>query len=154
MEEKTVVYEHEALTSKIIGAAICVHRELGPGLLESAYEACLAHELAEQGLAFRRQVSLPVRYRGIEVDAGYRLDFVVEDAVVVELKAVDALSPVHEAQLLTYLRLSAYHVGLLMNFNVARLRDGVIRRALTRTPSAPSTPPTQIPPLRPLRPLR
>lgn len=151
MEEKKVVYEHEALTSKIIGAAICVHRELGPGLLESAYEACLAHELGEQGVTFRRQIALPVRYRGIEVDAGYRLDFVVEDAVVVELKAVDALSGVHEAQLLTYLRLSGYPVGLLMNFNVARLRDGVIRRALTRVTQ---THPTQSPPLRPLRPLR
>ncbi len=131
-------YEHADLSSAIIGAAIRVHRELGPGLLESAYEACLAHEFACQGLPFKRQVALPVRYRGIEVDAGYRLDMVVADAVVLELKAVESLLPIHEAQLLTYLRLSGYSVGLLMNFNVPRLRDGIVRRVLTQSPLRPS----------------
>lgn len=132
---------HESLTSEIIAAAIRVHSELGPGLLESAYEACLAYELATEGIPFRRQAELPVRYRGTRVDAGYRIDFVVDDAVVVELKAIDSLAPIHEAQLLTYLRLSGYPVGLLMNFNVARLRDGIVRRILTHTPSPPPCPP-------------
>lgn len=150
--EEASRYEHAELSSAIIGAAITVHRELGPGLLESAYEACLAHELTLQSIPHRRQAALPVRYRDVEIDAGYRLDFVVADAIVVELKAVDALSPVHEAQLLTYLRLSGYPVGLLINFNVRRLRDGVVRRVLTRSPLSSST--IISPSLRPQRPLR
>lgn len=140
MAEK-IGLRHESLTSAIIAAAIRVHRELGPGLLESAYEACLAYELVAEGIPHRRQADLPVLYRGSRVDAGYRLDFVIDDAVVVELKSIEALAPIHEAQLLTYLRLSGYPVGLLMNFNVPRLRDGIVRRVLTPTQSPPPCPP-------------
>ncbi|MEZ6318151.1 MAG: GxxExxY protein [Phycisphaerales bacterium] len=126
---------HETLTDAIIGAAIDVHRALGPGLLEAAYEACLAHELTARGVAFRRQVELPVVYRGQRVDAGFRIDLLVADMVIVELKSVERLQPVHEAQLITYLKLAQKPVGLLINFNVPRLKDGILRRALTRTPS-------------------
>lgn len=115
------------ITEKIIGAAIAVHRELGPGLLESAYEACLAFELAQQGLKVEAQRPLPVVYRGVRLDCGYRLDLLVEDAVVVEVKAVEALAPIHEAQLLSYLKLSGCTVGLLINFNVVMLKDGLRR---------------------------
>ena len=115
------------VTEMIIGAAICVHKELGPGLLESAYEACLAYELAEKRLKFERQKALPVIYRGVELDCGYRMDFLVEDQVVVELKAVETLEPIHEAQLLSYLKLSKCKVGLLINFNVKVLKDGIRR---------------------------
>jgi GxxExxY protein len=115
------------ITEAIIGAAICVHKELGPGLLESAYEACLAYELAEKRLKFERQKALPVIYRGVELDCGYRMDFLVEDQVVVELKAVETLEPIHEAQLLSYLKLSKCKVGLLINFNVKVLKDGIRR---------------------------
>ena len=115
------------LTEKIIGAAIEVHKAVGPGLLESAYEQCLAREMDLRGLKFERQVALPVAYKGVRLDCGYRLDFVVENAVVLELKAVDALHPIHEAQVLTYLRLGGWTVGLLINFNVPFLRDGVKR---------------------------
>jgi GxxExxY protein len=118
------------LTELIIGAAIAVHRELGPGLLESAYEACLAHELDERGLGVDRQIPLPIRYRGLRIDCGYRIDLLVEDRVIVELKAVDQLLPIHEAQLLSYLKLSGRKVGLLLNFKVKMLRDGV-RRFIT-----------------------
>lgn len=121
---------HEDLTERIIGAAIEVHRALGPGLLESAYEECLCYELDDQGLTCQRQVALPVVYKDAKLDCGYRIDVVVEDKVVVELKSVDALERIHEAQLLTYLRLSAKRVGLLINFNVPALKDGVIRRVL------------------------
>jgi GxxExxY protein len=121
---------HEDLTREIIGAAIEVHRELGPGLLESVYEACLCHELALRGLSLERQVSLPVQYKGVRLDCGYRIDLVVEGTVVVELKSVDVVHPIEEAQLLTYLRLSGKRVGLLINFNVAALKDGVVRRVL------------------------
>jgi GxxExxY protein len=103
---------------------------LGPGLLESAYEECLCHELGLRELAYQRQVEIPVSYKGVLVDCGYRLDVVVADKVVVELKAVEALLPVHEAQLLTYLRLSGKRVGLLINFNVDVLRKGIKRRVL------------------------
>jgi len=119
--------EINKLTEKIIGAAIRVHRELGPGLLESAYEACLAFELAEQGLAVERQKPLPLIYRGIHIDCGYRIDLLVENAVVVELKTVDKILPIHEAQLLSYLKLSGCIVGLIINFNVVVLRDGIRR---------------------------
>jgi GxxExxY protein len=120
--------EKEELTEKIIGAAIEVHRELGPGLLESAYEAALAHELALRGVRFARQKEMPVRYKGFLIEVGYRLDLLVEDQVVVELKAVTEMHPIYEAQLITYLRLSNLRVGLLINFNVPRLKEGVIRR--------------------------
>ena len=115
------------VTEAIIGAAICVHKELGPGLLESAYAACLAYELAEKRLKFERQKALPVIYRGVELDCGYRMDFLVEDQVVVELKAIENLEPIHEAQLLSYLKLSKCKVGLLINFNVKVLKDGIRR---------------------------
>ena len=120
----------EQLTEAIIGAAIEVHRELGPGLLESVYEECLSHELRFRNLTVQRQVDLPMVYKGIELSCGHRMDLVVEDAVVIELKAVEQLLPIHEAQLLTYLRLSGKRVGLLLNFNTALLRDGIKRMAL------------------------
>lgn len=115
------------ITDGIIGAAIEVHRAIGPGLLESAYEECLCYELTSQGMTVERQVPLPVRYKGVKLDCGYRMDVVVNDSVVLELKAVDRLLPVHEAQLLTYLRLSRWPVGLLINFNVPTLRQGLKR---------------------------
>jgi len=118
------------LSREIIGAALEVHRALGPGLLESAYEECLAREFSIRGMAFERQVPLPVSYKGAAVDAGYRVDFVVSGLVIVELKAVDALLPIHAAQLLTYLKLSDKRLGLLINFNVVRLRDGLQRVVL------------------------
>ena len=118
------------LSHEIIGAALEVHRALGPGLLESAYEECLAREFSIRGMAFERQVPLPVSYKGAAVDAGYRVDFVVSGLVIVELKAVDALLPIHAAQLLTYLKLSDKRLGLLINFNVVRLRDGLQRVVL------------------------
>jgi GxxExxY protein len=127
--EKAVLYEKE-LTEQIIGAAIEVHRSLGPGLLESAYQACLAHELGLRKLSFECERSLPVKYKGVQLDCGYRLDFLVEDKVVVELKAVESVLPVHEAQLLTYLKLTGCRVGLLINFNVPVLKDGITRRVL------------------------
>ncbi len=120
----------EELTEKIIGAAIEVHRELGPGLLESAYQACLVHELELRGLNVEEQVPLPVTYKGITLDCGYRLDLVVENRVVVELKTVEKLIPVHEAQLLTYLKLSKIKIGLLINFHSAVIRNSIKRMAL------------------------
>jgi len=118
------------ITEGIIGAAMAVHRELGPGLLESAYEACMAFELAERRLSFERQRELPVVYRGVKVDCGYRIDFLVERQVVVELKAVDRLEALHQAQLLSYLKLSGCKVGLLINFNVKVLKNGIRRLVL------------------------
>ena len=118
------------LSHEIIGAALEVHRALGPGLLESTYEECLAREFSLRAMAFERQVPLPVSYKGAAVDAGYRVDFVVSGLVIVELKAVDALLAVHAAQLLTYLKLSDKRLGLLINFNVVRLRDGIQRVVL------------------------
>jgi GxxExxY protein len=120
----------EQLTERIIAAAIEVHRHLGPGLLESAYEACLCRELHLAGLRFTRQEGLPVEYKGIHLECGYRTDVVVEHRVVVEVKAVQQLSAIHEAQLHTYLRLSGVKVGLLLNFNVTLLKDGIVRRVL------------------------
>lgn len=123
---------HFDLTEQIIGAAIEVHRVLGPGLLESAYEECLCRELSLRGIAFRRQVELPVEYKGVKLDCGYRIDLVVNDAVIVELKCVEKLLPVHDAQLITYLKLTGIHVGLLFNFYTEVLtRGGVVRRALS-----------------------
>lgn len=116
-----------AITEGIISAAIAVHRALVPGLLESAYGACLAYELADRGLAVERQKGLPVTYRGVKVDCGYRIDLLVEGQVVVELKAVEKLDAIHEAQLLSYLKLSGCRVGLLINFNVKMLKQGLRR---------------------------
>ena len=118
------------LTRTIIGAAIDVHRALGPGLLESAYEECLCRELSLRGLAFRRQYPLPVDYKGTRLDCGYRLDLLVGEAVVVEVKAVERLLPVHQAQLLSYLKLGRWKVGLLINFNVPVLKQGIKRMVL------------------------
>ena len=118
------------LTEQIIGAAIAVHRELGPGLLESAYEACLSFELMQRGLTVERQKSMPVIYKSVEIDCGYRLDLLIERKVVVELKTVEQLLPVHDAQLLTYLRLSGCKVGLLLNFHASSLKDGLRRLVL------------------------
>jgi len=115
------------LSSKVIGACIEIHRELGPGLLESAYEECLAYELSKAGLPYERQKPLPVRYKEVKLDCGYRLDFVVEDVLIVELKAVTELLPIHEAQLLTYLKLDNKSLGLLINFNVPVLKHRVRR---------------------------
>ncbi|MCW5558361.1 MAG: GxxExxY protein, partial [Verrucomicrobiae bacterium] len=112
----------EAAGRQVVDAALKVHRSLGPGLLESAYELCLAHELARRGIPVRRQVALPVEFEGLRLDAGYRLDMVVDDMVVVEVKAVEALSRLHGAQILTYLRLSGMKLGLLVNFNAVQLR--------------------------------
>jgi len=133
-EEKGMSNESEAvllnqLTEKVIGACIEVHRHLGPGLLESAYEVCLCHELSLAGIAYERQKPLPVYYKGVNLDCDYRLDVVVAGKLIVELKSVDILSPVHSAQLLTYLKLSDIRVGLLINFNVPVLRNGIRRIA-------------------------
>ncbi len=118
------------LTEKIIGAAIEVHRVIGPGLLESAYEECLAYELRSNGLKYERQVALPILYKGITLDCGYRIDFLVENAVVLELKAVEKILPIHEAQMLTYLKLGGWTVGLLINFNVKLVKNGIKRIVL------------------------
>jgi GxxExxY protein len=122
--------QQDPRTASIIGAAIEVHRQLGPGLLESAYEQCLCHELHLRGLPFRCQVDLPVSYKGLNLDCGYKIDLVVNGEVIVELKAVETILPVHEAQLLTYLKLSGKKVGLLINFNSSLLTRGIIRRVL------------------------
>lgn len=121
---------HSELTGHIIGAAVEVHHELGPGLLESAYQACMCRELSLRHIDFRTEVALPVDYKGIHLDCGYRMDLVVAKRIAVELKSVDKTLPIHQAQLLTYLRLSGVRVGLLINFNVRVLRQGIIRRIL------------------------
>jgi GxxExxY protein len=115
------------ITQKVIGAAIEVHKELGPGLLESAYEICLAKELELAGVRFRRQVELPLVYKDVRTDVGYRLDLLVEEKVIIEIKSVEALNDVHLAQVLTYLKLTELHIGLLINFNVAQVRTGIRR---------------------------
>lgn len=115
------------LSEKIIGAAIEVHRELGPGLLESTYEACLAHELNLQGIKAVRQQKQPIHYKGLEIDEAYRIDVIVEDQIILELKVVDDLNNIHLAQLLTYLKLSGCSLGYLINFNVPLLKDGIRR---------------------------
>lgn len=127
MQRSADLIEKE-LTEQIIGAAIEVHKELGPGLLESAYEACLCHELSLRHIPFEHQVDVRVEYKGFRLDCGYRLDLVVDDRVIVELKAVERVLPVHEAQLLTYLRLLDKRVGLLFNFNSPVLKNGMLRR--------------------------
>jgi GxxExxY protein len=118
------------VTEAIIGAAIEVHKALGPGLLESAYEECLCRELELRDVAYQRQVALPVAYKGVELDCGYRLDVLVENLVVVEIKTVEVVLPIHEAQLLTYLKLGEWQVGLIINFNVPLLKQGIFRRVL------------------------
>jgi len=118
------------LTEKIIGAAIEVHRMIGPGLLESAYQLCLAQENRVQKLPFEEQIPLKLKYKGIELDGGYKIDFIFDKRVVVELKAVETVLHVHEAQLLTYLKLTGIHVGLLINFNTPVLKNGIYRRVL------------------------
>jgi len=124
-----LAYESD-LTYKIIGLAMRVHCRLGPGLLESVYEKCLCHEFEQAGMGFQRQVSLPVIYDDVRLDSGYMADVVVDDKVVLEIKSVERVLPLHEAQLLTYLRLSSCHVGLLINFNTVSLTDGIKRLVL------------------------
>jgi len=128
----TQVADHRLndLSGEIIGACIEVHRSLGPGLLESAYEECLCHELALREIPFERQVTLPVKYKGVKLDCGYRLDLVVDKRIVVELKAVESVTDLHRAQLITYLKLLDCRLGLLINFNVAVLKEGIVRVAL------------------------
>jgi GxxExxY protein len=118
------------ISYKIIGCAYTVHSELGPGLLESTYETCMVYELRKQGLKVEKQKSLPVIYQGIKLDAGYRIDLLVEDKIIIELKSVEAIAPVHEAQLLTYLKLANIKLGLLINFNVKDLKKGIKRRLM------------------------
>jgi GxxExxY protein len=120
----------EVLSNKIIGAAIEVHRQLGPGLLESVYEECLAYEFRSHGIAFERQKPIPIMYKDVQLDCGFRLDFLVDGLIVVELKAVNELVPIYDAQVLTYLKLTRCKLGLLFNFNVPRLRTGIKRLAL------------------------
>jgi GxxExxY protein len=119
--------KYEELSEQVLGCAIEVHRQLGPGLLESTYEQCLAYELSQLNIPFKLQVELPVEYKQIKLDCGYRIDLLVDDRIVVELKSVDQLLPFHEAQILTYLKLSGVSVGLLINFNVTVLKKGVRR---------------------------
>ena len=118
------------LSGKVIGAAIEVHKVLGPGLLESAYEQCLCHELDLKGIPFERQKELPIEYKGVKLDCGYRLDVVVSSQLILELKACESLEPIHEAQLLTYLKLTGIKLGLLINFNMPVLKEGIKRLAL------------------------
>ena len=120
----------DTLARAVVDSGLTVHRALGPGLLESAYEHCLAHELSLRGIASRRQVALPVSYKGTTLDAGYRLDLLIEDQIIVELKAHDAILPIHEAQIITYLKLSGLKLGFLMNFNVALFKNGIRRFAV------------------------
>jgi GxxExxY protein len=117
-------------TGPIVSSAIEVHRHLGPGLLESAYEECMCHELHLRGLRFQRQVPLPLIYKGLSLDCRYQIDLVVEDQVIVELKSIESILPVHQAQLLTYMKLARKNVGLLINFNVPVLTSGIVRRVL------------------------
>ena len=120
----------DEISNKVIGCAIEVHRELGPGLLESTYEQCLAYELSRANIPFKLQVDLPVEYKEIRLDCGYRIDLLADDRLIVELKSVDQLLPIHEAQVLTYMKLAEVNVGLLINFNVTILRKGVRRFVL------------------------
>jgi GxxExxY protein len=130
MNHRDTETQRDSLSERLIGFAIEVHRALGPGLLESAYEECLAFELRQNGVTHRRQVPLPVTYKGLALDAAYRIDLLVDEQMIVELKTVERLLPIHEAQLLTYLRLSGMKVGLLLNFNVPVLKDGIRRMVL------------------------
>jgi GxxExxY protein len=130
MESIKVNPKLNEITETIIGSAIAVHKELGPGLLESAYEACLLYELARIGLKVENQKALPVCYRGVQLDCGYRIDLLVEKQIVVELKSIEKIEPIHEAQLLSYLKLSGCKVGLLINFNTRLLKNGIRRFVL------------------------
>lgn len=130
MQSSPVSQQRDPLTEQVIGAAIEVHRTLGPGLLESAYEECLCYELSQRGLVFQRQVALPVVYKTVELDCGYRIDLLVQERLIVELKTVEHLLPIHEAQLLTYMKLRGISTGLLLNFNVPLLKNGVKRLVL------------------------
>ena len=132
--------EFGAISEAVIGAAIEVHRELGPGLLESAYESCLAYELQVRGLAVERQKVLPVRYKSVLVEQGYRVDLFVEKSVLVELKSVEQLTRIHESQLIAYLRLSGCPIGLLINFNVPILKSGIRRLTRERGSNPPALP--------------
>ena len=123
----TIPEETEKVATQIVDAAFSVHSTLGPGLLESVYEQCLAFELSERGLRFERQLVLPIKYKEHEIDSGLRLDFLVDDSVVVEIKAVECLVPVHTAQLLTYLKLSGNRLGFLINFNASLIKHGIHR---------------------------
>ena len=123
-------YDEKALTEQVIGLAIKVHRGLGPGLLESVYEECLCHELAAANIQFRRQHAIPVVYNSIQMECGFRADLIVSDRLLVEIKSVERFAPIHEAQLLTYLRLSKLRIGLLLNFESVRLVDGIRRMVL------------------------
>jgi GxxExxY protein len=136
---KDLSQEEELIAASIVDAAIKVHAALGPGLLESVYETCLAHELEERGHRVNRQVVLPIHYDTLTLDAGLRLDLVVDGLAVLELKSVEHLLPVHHAQLLTYLRLSGLRLGFLLNFNVSLMKDGVTRKILQRTERGPNT---------------
>jgi GxxExxY protein len=122
--------EFDELSNRVIGCALEVHRELGPGLLESTYEQCLAHELKLNGIGFKLQHPQPVDYKGVRLDCGYRTDLLIEDRLIIELKSVEQIKGIHEAQLLTYMKLSGIKTGLLMNFNVRRLKDGIKRFVL------------------------
>ena len=122
--------ENEELTRKIIAAAVQVHSILGPGLLESVYETCMAYELAKMGLHVVRQKDIPIKYEEVILESGFRADLIVEGTVIVELKAIEKTAPIHEAQLMTYLRLSGLRVGLLMNFNQIRVTDNILRRVI------------------------
>jgi GxxExxY protein len=122
------MYIHEVLTREIIGAAIEVHKEIEPGLLESAYQKCLEHELEIRAISFEAEKPIPVEYKGVKLDVGYRLDLLVDGKVIVELKSVEAIEPIHEAQLLTYLKIMRCRIGLLINFNVPVLTQGGIKR--------------------------
>jgi GxxExxY protein len=124
---KKLKMETNQITEKIIGYAIEVHKNLGPGLLESAYEECLYYELENCGLNVKRQLALPLVYKDVKLDAGYRIDLMVENKVIVEIKSVEALAEIHKAQLMTYMKLANIKIGLLINFNVSRLKDGIVR---------------------------
>ena len=126
----TKTMKFDVLSNKIIGCAIEVHKALGPGLLESAYEQSLAHEMSLSGILFRLQHPLPVHYKGVRLECGYRVDMLVEDKVVIELKSVERINNIHQAQLLTYMKLSKTGIGLLMNFNVLKMKDGIKRMVL------------------------
>ena len=122
--------EFDELSNRVIGCALEVHRELGPGLLESTYEQCLARELKLNGIRFELQHPLPVKYKGVRLDCGYRVDVLVEDKLIIELKSVEQMKGIHEAQLLTYMRLAGVKIGLLINFNVTKLKNGIKRFVL------------------------
>ena len=126
-EKKLINMEINQITEKIIGCAIEVHKQLGPGLLESAYEECLFYELINKGLNVKKQLALPLVYKEIKLDAGYRIDLLVENKVIIEIKSVDAIADIHKAQLMTYMKLANIKLGLLINFNVTRLKDGIVR---------------------------